>query len=203
MTEELRPDKSGYFLVSRDGQIYRKGKLKTQYYRTDSYYVVSITIAKKQKHYYVHRLIAESWIDNPLNYPYVNHRDSDKQNNSIDNLEWCTHQQNMSHYFRSDKYQDEKHKFGQQNSNSDRNIKKEYDWQQAKYDQFLFRLPKELGQQFRAKLAAKGIGVFEWAKQQVEKFVSETDAVKRREFLVMARSYADKETEPATPKLTP
>ena len=48
------------------------------------------------KKYYVrvHRLIAEAYISNPNNYTMINHIDGDKQNNNIDNLEWCSNSYN-------------------------------------------------------------------------------------------------------------
>ena len=52
---------------------------------------------KKCKHYYIHRLVAEHFIDNPLNLKYVNHIDCDKHNNKVENLEWCTQKQNIEH----------------------------------------------------------------------------------------------------------
>lgn len=45
----------------------------------------------------IHRLVAKHFIDNPYNYPEVNHKDEDKTNNHIDNLEWCTHLYNMNY----------------------------------------------------------------------------------------------------------
>lgn len=47
----------------------------------------------------VHRLVAESYLPNPNYLPMVNHKDGNKQNNSVDNLEWCTNQQNVLHAY--------------------------------------------------------------------------------------------------------
>lgn len=51
----------------------------------------------KKKMVYAHRLVAECYLDNPGNYPVVNHIDGDKLNNSIENLEWCSYSQNATH----------------------------------------------------------------------------------------------------------
>lgn len=49
------------------------------------------------RRYYVHRLIAEQNIPNPTNLPFVNHKDGNKLNNNISNLEWCTPGDNVRH----------------------------------------------------------------------------------------------------------
>lgn len=53
----------------------------------------------KAKAFYVHRLVAHTYIDNPSNLPVVNHIDCNKLNNEISNLEWCTIKQNSIHYY--------------------------------------------------------------------------------------------------------
>lgn len=54
----------------------------------------------QSKSHSVHRLIAETFIPNPGNLPCVNHKDGNKQNNAVDNLEWCTKAENTRHSYR-------------------------------------------------------------------------------------------------------
>lgn len=63
----------------------------------NGYQMVKLTVNKIKKDYLVHRLVALTFLDNPLNLPQVNHKDKNKLNNSVDNLEWVSVQDNMIH----------------------------------------------------------------------------------------------------------
>lgn len=58
---------------------------------------VKLLLSGGEKYVYIHRAVAEAFIPNPDNKPQVNHKDGNKQNSSVDNLEWCTAKENMHH----------------------------------------------------------------------------------------------------------
>ena len=57
----------------------------------------------KVKFFYAHRLVAEHYIPNNYNLPQVNHKDEDKTNNCISNLEWCTSKYNCNYGTRTER----------------------------------------------------------------------------------------------------
>ena len=61
------------------------------------YLRVKLSKNNKPKRVMLHRIIAEAFIENPNNYKTVNHKDGNKLNNSIENLEWCTQSENCIH----------------------------------------------------------------------------------------------------------
>ena len=69
---------------------FTKGRILKQYENGKGYFIVSIPIDGKWATKRVHRLIAKTFIKNPDNFPQVNHKDCDRTNNDVSNLEWCT-----------------------------------------------------------------------------------------------------------------
>jgi len=63
----------------------------------DGYYYVTLNKKGKKKSFKIHRLVAKTFISNPNNLPCVNHKDENKLNNCVDNLEWCTWQYNSNY----------------------------------------------------------------------------------------------------------
>ena len=80
-----------------NNQYGKKERLMTQKLDKDGYKRVGLNKNGKQIYYGVHRLVAQAFISNPNNYPQINHKDEDKSNNKVDNLEWCDGKYNQNY----------------------------------------------------------------------------------------------------------
>mgnify|MGYP001771891997 CR=1 FL=1 len=102
----------GLYEVSDKGRVksigYGKERmLKPQRIKT-GYLLVGLCKNREKKMCYVHRIVAQTFTPNPDNLPEVNHKDENKDNNSVQNLEWCDRKYNNNYGTRNQR-QSEKH----------------------------------------------------------------------------------------------
>lgn len=95
------PGFEGIYQVSNSGIILSVKRNKYRKIRTDKfgYSIIGLNKGGKQYQFFVHRIVAEVFIPNPDNLAEVNHIDGNKQNNRAENLEWCSHYENIHHAF--------------------------------------------------------------------------------------------------------
>lgn len=110
--EEWRDIKGyeGLYQVSNAGRVrsldrevkgkFLKGKVLSCYSK-HTYPVVALCNAEGKKCVRVHRIVAEAFLENYYNLPEVNHIDGNKNNNCVENLEWCTRTENVNHAWRT------------------------------------------------------------------------------------------------------
>ena len=116
MTEEWRDivGAEGIYQVSNQGRVRsvdridangmkRNGIILAQKNNRNGYKTVSLYFNQRWYWPSVHRLVAEAFIPNPNNLPQVNHRDENKHNNSVENLEWCSAKYNTNYGLRGKK----------------------------------------------------------------------------------------------------
>ena len=104
---EIFKDIEGYeglYQISNYGNVkslgnckYKKDKILKYSKDKDGYLYVGLCKNGKHKYIKIHRLVAEAFIENPNNYQQVNHKDEDKTNNHVTNLEWCTPKYNSNY----------------------------------------------------------------------------------------------------------
>ena len=87
------------YLIETDGRIFSKKRNRWLKYQISpkGYCYLELSNSKGRKRMSVHRLVATAYIPNPDNFPQVNHKDENKQNNNVSNLEWCTAKYNMNY----------------------------------------------------------------------------------------------------------
>lgn len=84
--------------ILKDGRTqFRKGCMMAPFETKDGYKSVRLRTTTTRQTCRIHRLVAQAFIANPNNYPYINHKDENKHNNSVDNLEWCTPKYNTNY----------------------------------------------------------------------------------------------------------
>lgn len=82
---------------SRNGIRRRKSVLLKQYTGVNGYMRVGLSRDAVLKTFLVHRLVGFAFIENPNNYPQINHKDFNRSNNHVSNLEWVTSKMNVYH----------------------------------------------------------------------------------------------------------
>src|SRR3990167_4817939 len=97
-TAELEEWK-GRYLFYEDGRIwsYISNKFRQPFLTKEGYYVVGLMFGGRRKTFSLHRLIARSFIPNPYRLPQVNHKNGNKADSRVTNLEWCTREHNVRH----------------------------------------------------------------------------------------------------------
>ena len=89
----------GYYKISKEGEVLSlyTDKFLKPCVCSGGYLGVSLVLNKKKTTHLIHRLVANHFLDNPLNLPVINHKDGGKLNNHVSNLEWCTYKENTKH----------------------------------------------------------------------------------------------------------
>lgn len=100
----------GLYQVSNYGRIKRLGNAKNMKEKilrpikhSRGYLRIGLHKNGFQKDYFIHRLVAQAFIINSINLPEVNHRDENKHNNKVCNLEWCSSKYNANYGTRNDR----------------------------------------------------------------------------------------------------
>ena len=91
------PHQSVNLCTNQQKHRYNNEKITKGNLHHSGYLLVSLSKDGKRKQFGVHRLVATAFLDNPNNYPCVNHKDENKQNNNLQNLEWCSYSYNNNY----------------------------------------------------------------------------------------------------------
>lgn len=93
-------DRTVHFIYNgKEKTKFFKGKILNFRIGNTGYYRIKLCKNGTAKYCFVHRLVASTFLDNPYNLPQVNHKDGNRLNNNIDNLEWVTMSENVRHAY--------------------------------------------------------------------------------------------------------
>ena len=122
MKRVWKPLDGHHYSVSNDGLIRNDDTGKIKATRDDRYGYERVELYRNGTPFYcrVHKLVAESFVDNPDNKPQINHKDGNKHNNSYKNLEWVTAKENMEHSVRNGLFVPSRSMLGKKNPNGGR-----------------------------------------------------------------------------------
>ena len=117
------PEYEGLYEVSNKGEVRdSKGRVKATYKNNKGYRHLSLYYKGKSRHPTMHRLVAKAFIPNPNNYDQVNHKDCNKDNNTVENLEWCNQRYNYDEGMKTFQYSKNEDHFYSKLKNSDISI---------------------------------------------------------------------------------
>jgi hypothetical protein len=91
------------YSVTKDGKVWshKTNKELKQFYGRNGYYQISLCNKGSIKKFSLHRIMANTYLDNPNNKPQVNHINGIKTDNRLENLEWTTRSENMKHAYKN------------------------------------------------------------------------------------------------------
>lgn len=99
MKEIWKKTIGGYYVSNLGNIRHENKKIVKTFLSGRGYKTISVWYGNRnnRKNYVIHRLIAKAFIPNPNNFPQINHKDGNKLNNCVDNLEWVTARENNIH----------------------------------------------------------------------------------------------------------
>lgn len=85
------------YYVTEDGKVFRDEKQIFGWITKKGYQQIKLYCFGIKKHAYIHRMVGDLFVPNPENKPQINHKNGNKLDNRVENLEWVTNQENINH----------------------------------------------------------------------------------------------------------